>query len=362
MWTVQVKGVPQPVSVYEAVCINGKIYCFYTCERGMPIYVYICDPRWYRWDLVETQPLPDGGPVKLNGYTVVAYGDCAYLWGGTDDGESDHAVYRFNTNSMTWSRPEVRGDVPTTLFGHSACMVGPRMYIFGGLHRDAWHHVWFLDLDAMMWHRVDTTGEASADSRFFHTASAIGTRMYVWGGKVDGVWGRRYDRSVCYLETTTSTWVRPQVEGVPPEARQDHSGFVYKGHMYIFGGGHLDHGTDFADMHRYDPDKSCWTQVMPHGAGPCARRLNGCCVIGDRVFVFNGLRQKRALRDREQVRISPFDDESVTDMHVLDFAPSLKTSCLLALIHAGLEVARLPPINGNEIHAMMANDNTSSPS
>ncbi|KAK8766342.1 hypothetical protein V5799_006883 [Amblyomma americanum] len=360
MWTLRLKGIPEPVSVYEAVCIKGKIYSFYTYERGKPTYVYICDPECYRWDLVKTQPLPDGGPVKLSGYTIVAYGDAAFLWGGTDDGEPDNAVYRFDTNTMTWSRPQVRGEVPTTLFGHSACVVGHGMYIFGGLHRDPWQHVWFLDLDSMTWHRVDTRGEVAADLRFFHTACAIGTRMYVWGGKVDGTRGRRYDLSLCYLETTTSTWVHPQVEGAPPEGRVDHSAFAYKGNMYIFGGANLDHGIDFADMHRYDPKNSRWTKLKPHGSGPCARRLNGCSVIGDRVFVFNGLRRRPNLRERQHVWLFSFDHESVMDMHVFDFAPSLKTLSLLAFIDAGLEVDRLPPVIGNEICAVLINDRPSS--
>lgn len=35
--------------------------------------------------------------------------------------------------------------------------------------------------------------------------------------------------------------------------------------------------------------ESCrWAVVRPRGSGPCARRRQSCCVIGDRVFLFGG--------------------------------------------------------------------------
>lgn len=58
--------------------------------------------------------------------------------------------------------------------------------------------------------------------------------MHVWGGTENDIFEPgSYDNSMYYLETTTSTWVRPHVEGALPERRSSHAEFVYKGDIYI---------------------------------------------------------------------------------------------------------------------------------
>lgn len=104
----------------------------------------------YRWDLVETQLLPDGRPMKYDGHTIITYGDCACIWGGMNSRpEPDDAVYCLDTNAMTWSRPQLSGEVPSSATYHSACVVDQRMYLFGGWTTDSSQHVRFLDLTTM---------------------------------------------------------------------------------------------------------------------------------------------------------------------------------------------------------------------
>ncbi|KAK8778483.1 hypothetical protein V5799_020177 [Amblyomma americanum] len=235
MWTVRVNGIPERLND-KAFTVNGKTYSFDSCSysrsdsdgsSGYNLDVYIFDHASYR---------------------VVAYGHCAYLWGGWHDSPGMNGLRRFDTVSMTWSRPQERGDVPRSQISHSACVLGHRMYIFGGFDRNSLNIVRFLDLETLEWHRVPTSGEAPA-RRYCHTASAIGTRMYVWGGNLGSSQpNERYDNSLYYLETTTATWVRPQVQGVAPEGRECHSAFVYDRELYIFGGYNETAGHP---LHRY---------------------------------------------------------------------------------------------------------------
>ncbi|XP_077496521.1 kelch domain-containing protein 3-like [Amblyomma americanum] len=118
-------------------------------------------------------------------------------------------------------------------------------------------HCAYTYLESLTWHRVPTSGEAPA-KRYYHTASAIGTRMYVWGVQVFNLEGNdQYDSSLYYLKTTTSMWVRPRVEGVHPTGRIHRCAFVYDEQLYIFGCYNGQRGAHFADMHRYDIEKSC---------------------------------------------------------------------------------------------------------
>ncbi|XP_077492169.1 kelch domain-containing protein 3-like [Amblyomma americanum] len=345
MWTARLSDVPDRVN-RSAVSINGKVYSF-DCHdadgtrtlRNL-VYVLIFDPATSRWTTEHTQSLPDGRPNNIFLRAVAVYGHCAYLWGVPHGCLSQSVLYRFDTYTMAWSQPAVSGEGPTPRDGTSACVVGDRMYIFDDLHYS--QDVRVLDLNTLEWHRIPTSGEGPA-RRFFHTASAIGTRMYVWGGSLAEPFHAdhfQYMKSIFYLETTTSTWVCPQMRGVPPAGREGHSSFVYNGDLYIFGGYSPLLDTFYADIHKYDPEISCWTELKPSGSGPSARWSHSCTITGERVFVFGGVGPVAALME-EAIQ----EEVALTDFHVLHLAPTLENLCLLAVIDARLDTSAPDPCN-----------------
>lgn len=285
MWKMKLKGVPRAVN-YKAVSINSNIYSFNISRAQKDfIDVYIFHPESYRWELVETQSLPGGRPTMFLASSVVAYGDCAYVCNRwiPENPDSDCNLYLFDTNTIAWSCPEVCGDEPRSS-SRAARVVGQRMCIITDQQVGSLQHIHFLGLDNYKWHRVDTRGDAPINPPL-NSVCAIRSRIYVWGGSAN-------DKSVFYLDTVTSTWVHPHVEGVAPECRFSHIVFVYKGEMYIFCGYNRQQCILFVDLHKYNPGKSCWTRVRPKRSGPCARVLHACCVIGDRAVVFHGRRSK----------------------------------------------------------------------
>ncbi|XP_077496530.1 kelch domain-containing protein 3-like [Amblyomma americanum] len=348
MWTVRLNRILEGVCE-TAVTIQGKVYSFDSFDICYPdsdeISGYLIDvctfnPTSYRWNLIHTQSFLEEVPVNIMGRGVVAYGHCAYLSGG--ESLSPVGFYRFDTVSMTWSRPGVCGQVPRADIHHSACVVGQRMYIFGGFHRDSSEFVHFLDLETLEWHRVPTSGVAP-DGRCWHTTTTIGTRMYVWGGNLDGSQPNvRYDNSLYYLETTTATWVRPQVQGVAPEGRECHAAFVYDRELYIYGGYNELLNTHYTDMHKYDVEKSRWTKVTPTGSGPSARHSASCSVLGERVLVFGGFGPPPILEEEEYLEDIYEEEVELTDLHVLHLAPTLQNLCMLAVIDADLDTGKLP--------------------
>ncbi|KAH8028624.1 hypothetical protein HPB51_017842 [Rhipicephalus microplus] len=107
----------------------------------------------------EPSRSPTDVPFQRYGHTVMGYGDYAYLWGGRNDDGACNTLYRFDTNTLTWSRPKVCGHVPGARDGHSACVMGNRMYVFGGFEEQAdrfSQDVHYLDLDTMLWQYVPT--------------------------------------------------------------------------------------------------------------------------------------------------------------------------------------------------------------
>ncbi|KAK8761082.1 hypothetical protein V5799_027647 [Amblyomma americanum] len=361
MWTANLKGVPRAVS-HHAVAISNKIYSFDFShgEEGF-IDVYVFNSLSYKWRLLKTA-MPSGGRrLRFLVSTVVAYGDCAYVCGAWVPHKHDlgASIFRFSANTLAWRFHEMSGDVPRIRW-HSACTVGHRMYIIGGYPGGSSEHVHFLDLNALKWHRVPATGDAPTGLAL-HSTSAIGSRIYVWGGTVQHDLFA-YSDSVRYLDTVTCTWVRPHVEGIAPISRFSHTSFVYNGEMYIFGGYNRKLGILFGDLHKYDPEMSCWTQVRPKRSGPCARKLHACCMIGNRVFIFRGLRSKTTRRgqasgaDREFVSPNRLGEEELTDLCVLDFQPTLRTLCLVAIADSRVAYGVLPRIIEKQIRAMKGDD------
>ncbi|XP_077497551.1 kelch domain-containing protein 3-like [Amblyomma americanum] len=365
MWTVRLGGVPEG-ACYTSVSINGKIYSFDPDREDVDrttresVEVYVFDPATCQWNQLQTQSLPDGSPWHNNySRTVVAYGDSAYLWSSRDYIEVGSAVYRFDTRTMAWSLLEVSGIWPEFRFGQTACLLGSRVYLYGGWPVDGppTPQIDFLDLKTLRWHTVPTRGELP-ENTMYHSASAIGDRMYVWGGAIvlSGR-GTAYSSSLVYLDTSTSTWVRPRVDGFPPEGREDHATFVYNGELYVFGGLDFDRDRYFGIIHKYSPEKSSWSVVTPKRSGPSARRFPGCCVIDNLLFVFGGRGLKSYATVEQWMQSSAEEtselcEEALTDMHVLDFCPTLKTMCLMAVIDANVHVGHLPPAIKKEVSAL----------
>ncbi|KAK8761081.1 hypothetical protein V5799_027646 [Amblyomma americanum] len=361
MWTANLKGVPRAVNQH-AVAIGNNIYSFYLSHEEKDfIDVYIFNSLSYEWHLVKTHVPSGGRQLTFFGCNVVAYGDYAYVYSGSicDRPLLSSSLSRFDASTLTWTFLEMSGDVPRTGW-HSACTVGHRMYIIGGYPEGSSEHVYFLDLDALKWHRVPATGDAPT-GLIYHSTSAIGSRIYVWGGMVEhDLLAHNY--CVRYLDTVTCTWVRLHVEGMAPECRAHHTSFVYKGEMYIFGGYSRHMGIQYADLHKYDPEKSFWTRVRPKRSGPWAHGCHACCVIGNRVFIIGGVGSKPIRggqatgANRELFPFYRLAELAFTKLHVLDFEPTLQTLCLVAIADSRVEYGLLPPIIEKQIRAMKGDD------
>ena len=75
--------------------------------------------------------------------------------------------------------------VPCGRYGHTASVVGRRILVFGGFDGDAQlHDVHILNVENendIYWEDVDVGGK-SPKGRYGHTASVVGTKVYVFGG------------------------------------------------------------------------------------------------------------------------------------------------------------------------------------
>ncbi|XP_067682381.1 kelch domain-containing protein 3-like [Haliotis asinina] len=375
-WTIHLEGGPKRVN-HAAVAIGDSIFSFggyctgedYDTTR--PMDVYILDTLSLRWRLLPGIPInhPDYDlvPYQRYGHTAVAVGDCAYIWGGRNDKDGAcNILYCFDTATMKWNKPVINGPIPGARDGHSACVINNKMYIFGGYEEEIdrfSNDVHAFDFTSMHWISVKANG-SPARWRDFHTATAVGSTMFVFGGRSDDggdvfTNNEIYCNKVQTFDTSSNTWYEPVVSGTIPQGRRSHSAFYYEGYLYIFGGYNGIHENHFNDMYKLEPGKMKWSKVKVKGQGPCPRRRQCCCRIGSCVYLFGGTSPKNPQITSTHIPLAETDLTDHSDLYVLDFSPSLKILCELAVLEYKQDTSFLPMNIRWELAAMTTNNNIS---
>ncbi|XP_022094720.1 kelch domain-containing protein 3-like [Acanthaster planci] len=375
-WTVHLDGGPRRVN-HAAALVGNWIYMFGGyCTGGdyhslIPIDVYALDTVLLRW---RKLPIASGEetsqklvPYLRYGHSVVNYEGKVYLWGGRNDNYGAcNKVFCYDTKTLKWSRPRTEGERPGGRDGHTACLIGDNMYIFGGFEDGMVqcyaNTVYSLDLKEMFWTYIKAKGDIP-HWRDFHTAAAYHHRMIVFGGRSDES-GPYYTNREFYcnrlqvLDTQTKVWSAPPTTGDIPIGRRSHSAFMYRDHMYIFGGYNDITKMHYNDLYRLDLCNYEWSKVMTSGQTPRNRRRQCCIVVQDHVIMFGGTSPK------DTPIPGGSDDENLmdlADLHILDFAPSLKTLCKVAVIRYQLDISCLPLDIRWELEAMTTDNSISQP-
>ncbi|XP_063822675.1 kelch domain-containing protein 3 [Ostrinia nubilalis] len=373
-WTVHLDGGPMRVN-HAAVCIDNKIYSFggyYSSEEYKdwePIPVHVLNTATLRWSAVNYKK-NDVVPFQRYGHTTVAYGDKVYMWGGRNNSVACETLSCFDTKTLEWSAPAVSGMVPFAKDGHSACVIRNKMYIFGGFEylTDTYSQiVHCLDLETMNWTLMDPTG-AIPSHRDFHTAVSVGDRMYIFGGRGDlnspyNSQEEVYCSQIFYLDTVTEKWVALNPRGTWPEGRRSHSAWLHNGFMYIFGGFNGNTRTHFNDLYRYSFKDNYWQFLNVKGAVPCKRRRQACLIYEDKVYLFGGTSPcpHQNIRPTDNLDDDPEKLIDNSDLHVLDYAPTLKTLSILTVLEHNLEHSWLPHDILLDIRAMTLPNRISRP-
>ncbi|XP_030742764.1 kelch domain-containing protein 3 isoform X2 [Echinops telfairi] len=334
-WTVHLEGGPRRVN-HAAVAVGHRVYSFggycsgedYETLRQIDVHIFnAVSLRWTK--LPPVRPTSRGKvpvvPYMRYGHSTVFIDDTVFLWGGRNDTEGAcNVLYAFDVNTHKWSTPRVSGTVPGARDGHSACVLGKTMYIFGGYEQLAdcfSNDIHKLDTSTMIWTLICTKGNP-ARWRDFHSATMLGSHMYVFGGRADR-FGPFHSNNEIYcnrirvFDTRTEAWLDCPPTPVLPEGRRSHSAFGYNGELYIFGGYNARLNRHFHDLWKFNPVSFTWKKIEPKGKGPCPRRRQCCCIVGDKIVLFGGTSPSP-----EEGLGDEFDLIDHSDLHILDFNPS----------------------------------------
>lgn len=308
-WIAHLDGGLRRVN-HTAVACGDLIYSFGGFCNGdnyrsfNSIDVHVLNTKNLRWFLIPPKKDPNGVPLEYPdvpfqryGHTAVAYKCNVYMWGGRNDEMCCNILFCFNTQTLKWSKPQVTGNIPGVRDGHSACIYGQYMYIFGGFEEQINQFscdVHCLNLETMVWNYIPTTNTPPS-YRDFHSATVMNDRMYIFGGRGDRhsphhTQNEIYCPKLMYLDLKTRKWHTPNTIGRMPVGRRSHSAFIYNDLLYVFGGYNGNIDQHFNDLYCFNPQCNRWSLVNTKGKVPRPRRRQVCLVINTRMYLFGGTR------------------------------------------------------------------------
>uniref|UniRef100_A0A8R1HQR6 Kelch domain-containing protein 3 n=1 Tax=Caenorhabditis japonica TaxID=281687 RepID=A0A8R1HQR6_CAEJA len=373
-WTVHLEGGPRRVN-HAAVCVGSRIYSFggycsgEVTEDKDPLDVHVLDTENFRWLRIypnyvlekqfytqtdfdqndEVEKMDGAVPYQRYGHTAVEYDGKAYIWGGrNDDYGACNLMHEYDPKQNVWRKVNVDGFVPPSRDGHTAVVWNNQMYIFGGFEEDTQRfsqETYVFNFATNTWRELATKNSPPM-WRDFHTASVIDGVMYIFGGRSDhaGQVGDEhlfhttqdlYDDTLMALDLSTGEWTKLEVQGSRPGGRRSHSTWVYAGKMYMFGGYLGTKNVHYNELFCYNPKSTTWTVILVRGNYPTARRRHCSVVSNGKVYLFGGTMPNplACSGNVSGYHVSPNGLSDLSDLHVLDFSPSLKQLAIRSVIH-----------------------------
>ncbi|KAL8439174.1 hypothetical protein Efla_000689 [Eimeria flavescens] len=210
------------------------------------------------------------------------------------------------------------GPCPSARGGHTATLVGSKVYVFGGhelrgvgkgftYHND----VYVLDLKELCWEAFHRQRGTPPAPRYGHSACLFGSRIIIFGGKGGP--------NVCFqdlhaLDVEASTWYKGPSRAGDPAPRLWHSSNIADSCMYVFGG--VSGVLPLGDLHALDLNSMDWKELKPRGRPPRAR-FGHASVLTERHLIIHGGMAKTVLKEGE-TDASLLDPESLRDWYLSD--------------------------------------------
>ncbi|GAA5904740.1 uncharacterized protein JCM6883_003890 [Sporobolomyces salmoneus] len=169
-----------------------------------------------RWSFVEYAPGAVVPPPRT-GHTCVTFGDCLYIFGGTDGQYHYNDTWSYDLNTQIWTELSCIGYIPVPREGHAATLVDDVMYVFGGRGVDG------KDLEDLAAFKIGTQRWFMFQNMGPAPSGRSGHAMATWQNKVLVLGGESYTSmrsddpaSVHTLDTTKIKY--PPDAARPPQS------------------------------------------------------------------------------------------------------------------------------------------------
>ncbi|GAA6018429.1 hypothetical protein JCM11491_006994 [Sporobolomyces phaffii] len=168
-----------------------------------------------RWSFVEYAPGAVVPPPRT-GHTCVTFGDCLYIFGGTDGQYHYNDTWSYDLNTQVWTELSCIGYIPVPREGHAATLVDDVMYVFGGRGVDG------KDLEDLAAFKIGTQRWFMFQNMGPAPSGRSGHAMATWQNKVLVLGGESYtsmrsdDPALVHTLDTTKIKYPPDAARPPP--------------------------------------------------------------------------------------------------------------------------------------------------
>lgn len=320
------------------------------------------NPKWERI-------YPNSENPKCNIHTMPRHGHCMFfhkgkllIIGGNGNirfaGDVPAILSVFNLETFSFEETvKQTGHIPSERDTHACCHVGDVVYMHGGIDRS--HTFWgysfsnelyALDLNTYRWTLFPSLGCHDKVHLMFHSLNHHDGKLYAFGGEFSFtedsmLFSSHSNRVHCY-DLQNGQWMRLVTQGVPPAARRSHLTLNFRGNLVVFGGACKEAAAFYNDIFFLNLQTNTWSELIPSGKRPIARRRCGYCLLDDSLYIFGGITpHPSTVKDNtlSTVFYSPDTDNmtDLSDMHVLSLDPSLKSLTMLTVIKHSLDQCHL---------------------
>ncbi|CAG8446039.1 13609_t:CDS:2 [Funneliformis caledonium] len=241
-----------------------------------------------------------------------------FLFGGIARGKLRNEVFTVEFNTLNVLAFVTSGEVPSPRSGHTQVNFGTNIIVFGGITNELTNksdeNLYILDTASKVWSVSEH--ENPPLSRHGHSATIIGGKMYIFGGQREG----KYLNDLISFDIKSRQWDVIIPRDQSPHGRSGHISYAYKEKFYIFGG--IDEKQCYNDTWCYDTWNNTWTELLCTGYFPLPRHDHGSTMVNDIIYIFGG----KTYEKKEQGDLAVLGGESISSpkpdeegiIHVLD--------------------------------------------
>ncbi|PRP87056.1 hypothetical protein PROFUN_04792 [Planoprotostelium fungivorum] len=234
-----------------------------------------------------------GNPPNISKHTAAIIGGIIYVFGGYDGLSARYELFSYDPVDNQWSTPKTFGECPTSRSNHCCAVLGGKMYIFGGLYRGQEEELidsndlYYLDTDTMTWHRPTVRGDIP-EPRCGQKMVTVDNEIYMFGGGNGDSWSKKFN-DVHVFHTHTNTWEKLITRGQPPDSTTFASVWSFGRFLFVFGGGRLSDTTAVSnDLFALDTVTRHWNRQKVEGDPPTPRDDSTTNIVGDTVYLMHG--------------------------------------------------------------------------
>jgi hypothetical protein len=221
--------------------LNGSIYLF----GGMGVDYTFLNDLW-ALDVISLQwrQIESAGPRPAGrwGHTSISYGGKLWLFGGSKPGAVFRDFWCLDvdvTPEPIWSQVgfplATIPPVPAARGGHSATLIGSKMYVFGGnTNAKSFNDIWYIDLEQVEDGWTSACMLEKPPTRIGHSASAVGDRILVFGGR-DFLTGS-FRTEPSYFDTRKHEWRSVHLASGTPVSVTGHAVVPCSVGVFVWGG------------------------------------------------------------------------------------------------------------------------------